>query len=175
MKTRYLSLVAILILFMVPLLLLGCSQQPSPASTSPVPPAPPAATSATTSSGAPAVLRSRGTPCPAAQTTKTLKIGVVLPMGSDIGVDGKKALELMAESDNKAGGVDIGGEKYQVQLVQYDNLGRQAGETLATNRLVFEDKVSFIITIGQYQGAWIKTTEANKVIVMTMVWIQRPA
>jgi branched-chain amino acid transport system substrate-binding protein len=109
---------------------------------------------------------------PAPQTgAKTIKIGVVFNLGTSVGLDALHGIQLMVEEDNKNGGIDIGGEKYKVELISYDNQGSQTSEVSATNRLVFEDKVKYILTVGQFQGAWLSTTESNKVIVMSQDFI----
>jgi branched-chain amino acid transport system substrate-binding protein len=103
----------------------------------------------------------------AAGPAKTLKLGLVFWLGSDVGLDAVHAIELMVEEDNKNGGITIGGEQYKVQLIQYDSENNQTTETAAINRLIFEDKVQYILTQGMFQGAWLQTTESNKVIVMS--------
>lgn len=153
MKIRWLSMGGILILVMLTLTLLftaSCSSPTTPA-TAPSSSAPVSATN------------------PAVETpaTKTVKIGLVFWFGSDIGLDAMHGMELMADEDNKNGGIDIGGEKYKVQLIEYDSNNNQAQEISAVNRLIFEDKVKFIISQGIYEGAWIQITEANKVIVLS--------
>jgi branched-chain amino acid transport system substrate-binding protein len=76
-------------------------------------------------------------------------------------------MELMAAEDNKNGGLSIGGERYNVELIVYDNNNNQNTEVAAINRLIFEDKVNFILTQGLFEASWISITEANKVIVMS--------
>jgi branched-chain amino acid transport system substrate-binding protein len=106
-------------------------------------------------------------PTTPAAAAKTLKIGITFWLGSAVGLDALHGIELMAEEDNKNGGIDIGGEKYKIDLISYDTEGNQTSEVAAINRLIFEDKVNYIITVGQFQGAWLKTTEENKVLVMS--------
>jgi branched-chain amino acid transport system substrate-binding protein len=98
---------------------------------------------------------------------QTLKIGAVFNLGTDIGLDGQKGIELLVNDDNKNGGIDIGGQKYKVELVVYDSQGTQTTETAAINRLIFEDKVKYILAQGNFEGGWLSITEANKVIVMS--------
>jgi len=74
-------------------------------------------------------------------------------------------LELMVEMDNANGGIDIGGEKYKVELVEYDSNNTQATEVAAVNRLVYEDKVNIIIASPSYASSWLSITEQNKVLV----------
>jgi branched-chain amino acid transport system substrate-binding protein len=102
-----------------------------------------------------------------APATKTLKIGSVWDFGDPIGLDDLRGIQILAEADNKNGGLSIGGERYNVQLVEYDDQNNQTTEVAAINRLVFEDKVNFILTQGKFQAAWLKVTEDNKVMVLS--------
>jgi branched-chain amino acid transport system substrate-binding protein len=100
--------------------------------------------------------------------TNTLKIGLVFSFRDDVGLDGIRGIELVAAEDNKNGGIEVGGKKYKVELVKYDNSNAQSTEVSAINKLIFEDKVKFIATQGLFQGAWLPTTEKNKVIILSM-------
>jgi branched-chain amino acid transport system substrate-binding protein len=94
---------------------------------------------------------------------KVLKIGLMASFSDSTAIDWMKGVELAADLDNKAGGLQIGGDKYNVQIIKYDGQNNQATEEAAVNRLVYEDKVSFVIT-GSAFDAFIPTTEKNKVI-----------
>ena len=120
-------------------------------------------TTATTSVATTQTSTSSSTPA----TTQTIKVGTVFNQGVDIGLDAQHTIEVMVDADNKNGGIDIGGQKYKVELVTYNNNGSQEGETSAINRLVFQDKVKFILGVGQFESGWLPITESNKVIVMT--------
>ena len=95
--------------------------------------------------------------------TKTVKIGFMADLSSSTAIDSKKGLELAAEIDNKAGGVQIGGDNYNVQIISYDGKNDQATEAAAINRLIFQDKVSFIIAASGYD-AFVPTVDSNKVL-----------
>jgi ABC-type branched-subunit amino acid transport system substrate-binding protein len=98
--------------------------------------------------------------------TKTLNIGWAVGSSSGTYLDGLHATELMIDQDNSQGGLLIGGERYKVNLIKYDSGITQDTEMNAINRLVSQDKVSFIITQGLGLNAWANTTESNKVIVI---------
>ena len=102
------------------------------------------------------------------EPTKTIKIGSVWGAGSDVGLDAVKGIKLMIDEDNANGGLDIGGEKYKVELVDYPVEPNQAAEVSAINKLVFEDKVQYILTQGNFEAGWLKTTEENKVVVLSL-------
>jgi len=73
---------------------------------------------------------------------------------------------VLAALDNAAGGWDVGGKKYQVQFIEYDTNNNQNTETAAVNKLVFEDKVKFILFDNNLADACLPITEANKVIAL---------
>jgi branched-chain amino acid transport system substrate-binding protein len=102
----------------------------------------------------------------AAAPTKTLNIGFAVALNAGTYLDALRAAELLIEQDNNAGGLQIGNERYKINLIKYDSGITQDTETTAINRLVSQDKVSFIITQGLAANAWVKTTDANKVMVL---------
>ena len=71
-----------------------------------------------------------------------MKIGFTGWFGTASDIDWLHSIQLMAEVDNKNGGVVIGGEPYNIEIVAYDHNNEQAKEVSAINRLVFEDKVN---------------------------------
>jgi len=90
---------------------------------------------------------------------------VVTYYGDPAGLDMVHGLNLMAEIDNKAGGWDIGGQKYRIQLVTYDSNANQNTETAAINRLVSEDRVNCIISFGLFAPTWLPITDNARVLV----------
>jgi len=106
-----------------------------------------------------------GTPSGSQTGEQTIKIGQIAWLGFPIGLDMANASELMAEMDNKNGGIDIGGQKYKVQVITYDSNSDQATATAAVNRLIFEDGVKFIISDGILFDACLPITEENKIVV----------
>jgi ABC-type branched-subunit amino acid transport system substrate-binding protein len=103
------------------------------------------------------------------QSSKTIKIGVLGYLGGTQGVDSLRALELMADLDNNKGGWNIGGEPYQIKIIGYDNKLDQATEVAAVNRMIFEDKVNFILSQGQFQSSWIPVAEKAKIVTFVTV------
>lgn len=95
----------------------------------------------------------------------TLKVGVVAWLGFAIGLDMVHTVEIMADMDNKAGGLNIGGQKYNIQLIVYDCKNDQATATSAVNRLIFEDKVKFILSDGWLFDSCLPIIEQNKVLL----------
>jgi len=64
-----------------------------------------------------------------AAEVKTLKVGCTLPLNVGFGVETKKALEIIVPAFNKAGGFDINGQKYKVDLIIYDDKYRWSIKT----------------------------------------------
>ncbi|MDD5169987.1 MAG: ABC transporter substrate-binding protein [Syntrophales bacterium] len=106
---------------------------------------------------------------PVAQSeTKTIKIGCTLPFDNSLGIDTKKALEMIVPAFNKAGGLTIKGQKYNIDLVIYDDKYTADGGRAAVERLVNEDKVKIILCqVGSAPiVAGLAVTEPAKVMVM---------
>lgn len=110
---------------------------------------------------------------PAMAEEQTLKIGALVTQsgaGASWGNGMLRAAELAAEDVNKDGGLDVGGTKYHVEVIAYDDAYKANEAVTAANRLVFEDKVKYIIgTVGSAPILAIQPiTEENKVITMTL-------
>jgi ABC-type branched-subunit amino acid transport system substrate-binding protein len=147
MKSRSLSWMGTLILMVLVMSLLftfGCSNSP-PAST-------PASTSTSTT--------------PAAAETKTLKIGVALTLSMSSFIDALHEMELMVDQDNQKGGWLIGGDHYQIKLIEYDCGTTQDTEKTTINKLIFQDNVKFILTQGIVTNTWASVAESNKVLAL---------
>jgi branched-chain amino acid transport system substrate-binding protein len=81
-----------------------------------------------------------------AQSVKILKVGSVLPLNMGMGVDTKNALEMLAADFNAAGGIVIKGQRYNVQLIVYDD--KYVAETgrAAIERLIYQDMAKYVIS-----------------------------
>jgi len=98
---------------------------------------------------------------------KTLKIGCTLPFTNSLGIDTKKALEMIVPAFNKAGGITVKGQKYNLDIIIYDDKYTADGGRAAVERLVNEDKVKYIICqVGSAPiVAGLTVTEPAKVLV----------
>lgn len=111
----------------------------------------------------------------AAQQPETLKLGALVTLsgaGAAWGQGMMRAAELAAADVNKDGGLKVGGKTYKVEVVSYDD-GYKANEAVtAANRLVFDDKVKYIVgTVGSAPILAIQPiTEENKVITLTLAF-----
>jgi branched-chain amino acid transport system substrate-binding protein len=100
---------------------------------------------------------------------KQLKIGLVAPMtgaGAPWGLAWKRSAQLIAEQINSAGGLTVQGQKYKIELIAEDDKYSPSEAVTVTNKLIFNDKVSFILgPIGSALCTAISPiTEDNKVI-----------
>ncbi len=98
---------------------------------------------------------------------KTLKIGLVTNFGWALGFDFKKDAEAVAELYNKKGGLLIGGEKYRIDLITNDSKMNYEVSRAAVERMVYQDKVKFIVG-DETVDAWVPVTEAAKVVVVAV-------
>lgn len=104
---------------------------------------------------------------------ETLKIGALVTLsgaGAAWGTGMQHAAELAADDVNAKGGLEVGGKKYKVQVIAYDDKYQANEAVTVANRLVFDDKVKFIIgPVGSAPVLAIQPiTEKNQVIVMTL-------
>jgi branched-chain amino acid transport system substrate-binding protein len=116
----------------------------------------------------PAATPAAPTGTPAAEV-KILKVGCTLPFTNSLGIDTKKALEgIIIPAFNKAGGLTVKGQKYNIEMVIYDDQYTAPGGRAAVEKLVNDDKVKYIICqVGSAPiVAGLAVTEPAKVLVM---------
>lgn len=101
-----------------------------------------------------------------AAAEKTLKVGLINWLGWPLGFDMDRGAKVQAEMINSKGGVKIGNDMYKIEIVSYDSNFDQATEVAAINKLVYEDKVKFILGFPMFIGADLPITEANKVVFL---------
>jgi branched-chain amino acid transport system substrate-binding protein len=106
---------------------------------------------------------------------KTLTIGVLGPLSggaASYGVELVRGAEMKADEINKAGGLKIGNDVYHIKLVSYDHKALAADAATAANKLVFQDKVKYIIgnAVGATCNAVQTVTEPEKVLFSCVCW-----
>jgi branched-chain amino acid transport system substrate-binding protein len=87
------------------------------------------------------------TPC-AWSKAKTIKIGINAPMTGDIpkvGEGTKFAAEMWLEDIKAAGGLEVGGKKYPVEVVIEDNESKAESAVKVNTKMITEDEVLFIV------------------------------
>jgi branched-chain amino acid transport system substrate-binding protein len=98
-----------------------------------------------------------------------MKLGVIAPLsgsGAGWGLALRAGAELASDDTNAKGGLEVAGTKYKIEVIPYDDKYQGQAAADAANRLVFMDKVKFIIgPMGSAAGlAAQEITEANKVL-----------
>jgi len=86
-----------------------------------------------------------------AASNKTVKIGMNIPMTGDYapwGLPGLYGCEIIANDVNAAGGVEIGGEKYNIEMVAYDHAYDTEKAVQGYKKLVLEDDVKMVMMLG---------------------------
>ncbi len=106
---------------------------------------------------------------------KTLAIGVLGPLSggaASYGVELARGAEMRADEINKAGGLKVGADVYRIKLITYDHKAIAADAATASNKLVFQDKVKFIIgnAVGATCNAVQTVTEPQKVLFAFVCW-----
>ena len=106
---------------------------------------------------------------------KPLPIGLLGPLSggaASYGVELMRGAELRVEEINKAGGLKVGADTYRIKLVPYDHKAQAADTATATNKLIFQDKVKYIIgnAVGATCNAAQTITEPNKVMFSFVCW-----
>jgi ABC-type branched-subunit amino acid transport system substrate-binding protein len=100
---------------------------------------------------------------------KTLKIGGTMPLNIGMGVEAKRCWELYVDYINKSGGLDIKGEKYNLELILYDDKYTAEGGKAGVERLLYQYKCRHIIgmipSASTYAG--VVLTEQEKVLMMS--------
>ncbi|HHH41607.1 MAG TPA: ABC transporter substrate-binding protein [Chloroflexi bacterium] len=79
---------------------------------------------------------------------QTIKIGLDIPLTGDIayvGVQSQRAAEMMVEDINSAGGLQVGDQVYQIELVIEDNESKAESATAAATKLIVQDQVLAIV------------------------------
>ena len=88
------------------------------------------------------------TSCGGGGGANTIKIGLDVPMTGDIayvGTQSQRAAEMMVADINDAGGLDVGGKKYTIELVVEDNESKAESATAAATKLIAQDMVLAIV------------------------------
>ncbi|MEM6988289.1 MAG: amino acid ABC transporter substrate-binding protein, partial [Pseudomonadota bacterium] len=84
-----------------------------------------------------------------AQAADVIKIGAVShktgPLAAGEAVTQTPNINLWIHQVNEAGGLDVGGTKMKVELIEYDDKTNPGEHIKAANRLINQDKVDFIV------------------------------
>lgn len=122
-----------------------------------------------------AVLVALAVALPAVAADKTLKIGVLGPLSggaASYGVELLRGAEIRTDEINRGGGLKVGSDVYKIELISYDHKALAADAATAANKLVFQDKVQYIIgnAVGATCNAVQTVTEPQKVLFAFVCW-----
>lgn len=110
-----------------------------------------------------------------AAAVKVLKIGGSNVLSGDSAIWGQQSYRgaLMAQEDiNKAGGIVVNGERYVVNMTFYDDQFSPDVALSAANKLIFNDKVKFVVSTGSggIGSTLYPLYTANKVLSWDSGW-----
>ncbi len=103
-----------------------------------------------------------------AEKPKTVRIGALAQLTGWLGTwdtNQFNVAKVAADMLNEKGGVTVGGQQYKIELVVEDGKSTLDGNTAATNKLIFDHGVKFIIGPSAFFGSAIKgICEQNKIM-----------
>jgi branched-chain amino acid transport system substrate-binding protein len=108
----------------------------------------------------------------------TIKVGGIGELTGDIpavGASFKNAAEMAVKDINDAGGLEVGGQKYQVDLSVEDNAGKADQSASAAQKLITQDNVVAIIgpNASRYAIPASEIAESNKTVLISP-WSTNP-
>lgn len=106
---------------------------------------------------------------------KTLVIGTTLPMSGPAagwGLGLSRMNDFFAEDINNKAGLKIGNDVYKIKTIVYDHKGSPSEAAANATRLVFQDKINYLIggVIAATGMAILPVTEPNKVVTTSLWW-----
>ncbi|MGE0651782.1 MAG: ABC transporter substrate-binding protein, partial [Alphaproteobacteria bacterium] len=81
----------------------------------------------------------------------TIKVGFLAPLTGDVaawGLPGRDGCLIWADWINAAGGVNVGGEQRNVEILSYDDEYSADTALVGAKKLVLEEKVDFVMMLG---------------------------
>ncbi len=108
----------------------------------------------------------------------TIKVGVVAELTGDIpavGASCKNAAEMAVQQINDAGGLEVGGKKYTVELFIEDNAGKADQSASAAQKLITQQNVVAIVgpNASRYAIPASEIAESSKVVLISP-WSTNP-
>ncbi len=118
------------------------------------------------------------TGCAQTASTQTIKVGVVAELTGDIpavGASCKNAAEMAVKEVNDAGGLEVGGKKYQVELFIEDNAGKADQSASSAQKLITQQNVVAIVgpNASRYAIPASEIAESSKVVLISP-WSTNP-
>ena len=104
-------------------------------------------------------------------SAETLKIGLIAPLtggGAPWGIAEEEATKILASEINAKGGLNVGGKKYQVEVIAYDDQYKAADAVAAYNRLLNKDGVKYMIILSSPSTMALKENiQSDEVLALT--------
>ena len=104
-------------------------------------------------------------------SAQTLKIGLIAPLtggGAPWGKAEEIGVKILANEINAQGGLEVGGKKYKIEVIAYDDQYKAADAVSAYNRLTNQDGVKYMIVLATPSTLAIKqNVESDDVLVVT--------
>lgn len=82
---------------------------------------------------------------------KSVKVGVLAPLTGDVtawGQPGRDGCLIWADWVNARGGLDLGDEKYRVDIISFDDAYEPAKALEGAKKLIQDDRISFLLMLG---------------------------
>jgi len=95
---------------------------------------------------------------------KTLTMGLVCDLTGTIGNQVMNIQNLLADMYNAEGGIKVGNDYYMMKIITYSDDAQATKAVSAANRLVFQDKVKFILFHSGASDLVLPITDPEKVI-----------
>jgi len=109
-----------------------------------------------------------------ATSAATLKLGVIAPLtgpGAPWGLAAAEGPKILAKEINDKGGLKVGDQTYQVEVVAYDDQYKTAEAVAAYNRLVNQDDVHYMIILSSAATMALKqNVQDDGVIALTSAY-----
>jgi len=114
----------------------------------------------------------------AGSSAATIKVGGIGELTGDIpavGASFKNAAEMAVKEINDAGGLDVGGKKYQIDFTIEDNAGKADQSASAAQKLITQNNVVAIIgpNASRYAIPASEIAESNKTVLISP-WSTNP-
>lgn len=111
----------------------------------------------------------------ASAQVRILKVGTSLPLSgpaAEWGLGQVRLMEFFAEDVNKAGGLKIGKDTYEIKIIAYDNKGQPSEAAANATKLVEQDKIQYLISgaIAATGMAILPITQPAKVVTTSQWW-----
>src|SRR5690606_19583885 len=102
---------------------------------------------------------------------ETLKIGVIAALtggGAPWGIAAQEGIGAVAEEINAAGGLDVGGTNYTLEVIAYDDQYRAPDAIAAYTRLINQDGARYVFIMTSAPAMALKqSVEDDHVVALT--------